>query len=74
VIQIERARNDLWVVRRPESAVTQGFPTARAAVEFACGEIRRSDAPSWIQLWIGEMDFGGYFDPADPRPVFGSCQ
>jgi hypothetical protein len=71
VFRIRRERDDLWIVDRPHSAVPHGFPTAQAAIAFARREIRRARAPAWIQLLIGESDFGGYFDPDHPQPVFG---
>ena len=71
VFSIRRERDDLWIVHRPQGVLPHGFPTARAAVAFARGEIRRSRTPAWIEVWIGEMDFYAYFDPRDPKAAFG---
>jgi hypothetical protein len=71
VFRIRRERDDLWIVDRPHGVVPHGFPTAQAAIVFACREIRRANAPAWIEVLIDEMDLGGYFDPNHPQPVFG---
>jgi hypothetical protein len=71
VFRIRRRSDDLWTLRLPDSVVDQGFPTAQAAILYARWEIRRSRVPAWIELWIGNMDFSGYFDPARPKAMFG---
>jgi hypothetical protein len=71
VFRIERRRDDLWTLRLPNSVVDQGFPTVQAAILYARWEIRRSRRPAWIEVWIGNMDFQGYFDPAKPKAIFG---
>jgi hypothetical protein len=71
IYRIERRRDDLWTLRLPNRLLDQGFPTVHAAILFARWEIRRSRAPAWIEVWIGGMDFHGYFDPADPKALFG---
>jgi hypothetical protein len=71
VFRIRRERDDLWIVHRPHGVVPHGFPTAHAAIVFARREIRRADAPAWIQVLIGESDFSGYYDPDKPQAVFG---
>jgi hypothetical protein len=71
IFRIQRERDDLWILNRPRGALPHGFPTAQAAVVFARREIQRAHAPAWIQVWIGDMDCGAYFDPDAPAPVFG---
>jgi len=72
VFRITRVWMGRWVVVRPGAIMEHEFSTLDEAVAFVRHEAGSS--PVGVELYIGDLYAGAYYDPNRPHPLFGEAE
>ena len=72
VFRITRVWMVRWVVVRPGATMEHAFSTLDEAVAFVRHEAGSS--PVGVELYIGDLYVGAFYDPNRPSPLFGEAE